>query len=258
MVLADVSIGVAGTLGPEAIATLAPAVERAGFHGLWVNDLPGGDSLAALHAVAPVTGRLALGTGVVPVDRRDAASILAASSGLPASRLRIGIGSGASRSPLGDVGAAIDELRAGGDAAVYVGALGPRMRLLAAERADGILLNWLTPAVAAQQADEAHALAPQKHVALYVRTAVHEDAVPRLAQEADRYSGYPSYKANFDRLGIRALDTTLDPATFAGRIAAYRDAVDEVVLRVITVGDTLDEHLDFVDRAAELLRDQPG
>ena len=81
---ASVSIGVAGALGPAAIASIAVAVEAAGFHALWVNDTPGADSLAAIGAAAAATDRLVLATGVVPVDRRPAAEILAAARDLGA------------------------------------------------------------------------------------------------------------------------------------------------------------------------------
>jgi alkanesulfonate monooxygenase SsuD/methylene tetrahydromethanopterin reductase-like flavin-dependent oxidoreductase (luciferase family) len=253
MVSADVSIGVAGTLGSDLIARLAPVVERAGFHGLWVNDLPGGDALTGARAAASVTDRLLLGTGVVPIDRKDAAAILDDLDGLPERRLRIGIGSGGMRSPLAAMGEAVDALRTGSRAAIYLGALGPRMRRLGAERADGILLNWLTPSIAATQADEAHSIAPDARVALYVRTAVDADAAARLAGEARRYDGFPSYAANFARLGIRAIDATLDAGSFEASMPHYREAVDEIVLRAITPGDSLEDYTRFVERAAELL-----
>jgi hypothetical protein len=88
---------------------------------------------------------------------------------------------------------------------------------------------------------------------LYVRTALTAEAGGRLAEEARRYAGYPAYAANFARLGIRAEDTVLDHDTFADRIPRYRDAVDEVVLRVIAPTDSVDDHVRFVERAGELL-----
>nr|BFF12158.1 hypothetical protein GCM10025699_34610 [Microbacterium flavescens] len=44
------SIGVAAAVGADVAARLAPAVEAAGFHALWVNDTPGNDALAVLAA----------------------------------------------------------------------------------------------------------------------------------------------------------------------------------------------------------------
>lgn len=252
----DVSIGVAGALGPEAIARIAPVVERAGFGTLWVNDTPGGDSLAALGAASRSTERLRLGTGVVPVDRRRPAEIVAGirRAELPEDRLLVGIGSGqASHGVLSMMDDAVDELHEGSAARVLVGALGPRMRELAARRADGILLNWLTPEVAREQAEEAHAVSASARVVLYVRTALQPDAADRLDEETARYARAPKYSANFERLGIQAADTVLDADTFAERIGAYREAVDEVVLRVIVADDAEDAYLRFVEAAAGLV-----
>ena len=261
MALADVSIGVAGTLGPEAIGRLAPVVERCGFRSLWVNDTPGGDSLKALSAAADATSRLTLATGVIPVDRRHPDEVVdtVKRRELPEDRLVLGIGAGGARDgALFLVGTAVAELHEGTSARVLVGALGPKMRRLGAEQGDGVLLSWLTPEVAAEQASTARSLAEANgvsgcHVALYVRTALDPAADGRLAEEADRYAGYPAYAANFARLGIRARDTVLDAFTFGDRIERYREAVDEVVLRVIVPSDSVDDHLGFVETAADLL-----
>lgn len=260
---ADVSIGVPGALGPDAVRVLAPRIEAAGFAGLWLNDSPQGDSLAGLAAAAEVTTHLRLASGVIPVDRRPGPAILedVRRSGVPESRLTLGIGSGQLRTGAVDaVAGAVDVLRRRSGAAVVVGALGPRMRRLGAEHADGVLLSWLTPDVAAGQADELRAAgraaqgeAPR--VALYARTIVDEAARPVLERESAQYASYPAYAANFARLGIEAIDTTLPGAggDLAAGVAAYRSAVDELVLRAITPTGSLDDLLAFVDRAAALL-----
>ena len=261
MSTADVSIGVAGTLGADSIASLASVVERCGFRSLWVNDTPGGDSLAALAAAADATHDLVLATGVVPVDRRHPDEIVNAvqRGGIPEHRLVLGIGAGATRKgALSLVSDAVDELHEGSAARVLVGALGPKMRSLAARQADGPLLSWLTPGVAREQAAEAHALASETHVALYVRTALDHEADARLAEETRRYAGAPAYAANFERLGIRAEQTVMDATTFPDRIHQYRDAVDEIVLRVMVPSDSVDDHIRFVETAAELLAAADG
>ncbi|MFV0319973.1 MAG: LLM class flavin-dependent oxidoreductase [Microbacterium sp.] len=248
------SLGIAGALGPDAIARLAPTVEAAGFHALWVNDTPGADSLAALAAAARTTTTLTLATGVVPVDRRSTSEIAAQARDVPQGRLVLGIGSGQSRTgALARVRAAIAELREHTSARILVGALGPKMRALAARDAGGPLLSWLTPAVAAAQADEARAQGTHPHVALYVRTALDEAALGRLEKEAAQYAGYPNYAANFARLGFTAADTVLIPEAFATGIQSYRDAVDEVVLRAIVPGDDLADYERFVEQAAAVL-----
>ena len=246
-----VSIGVAGAIGPETIARIAPAVEAAGFHALWVNDTPHGDALAGLAAAARVTATLTLATGVVPVDRRPAAEIVRAARHLPHDRLVLGIGSGTARSgALARVRDAVADLREHTSAQVLVGALGPKMRALAARDADGPLLSWLTPAAARVQAAEAHRESARAHVALYVRAAIDPAATPRLEEETERYAGYPNYAANFARLGIEAADTVLAPTRFSAGLHDYRDAVDEVVLRAIVPGDDAADYTAFIEQAA--------
>lgn len=249
-----VSLGVAGSLGPDAIARIAPAVEQAGFHTLWVNDTPDGDALAALAAAARVTERLHLATGVVPVDRRPASEIAgeAASLGLPLDRVTIGIGSGmAKEGALARVREAADTLHRSGLPRVLVGALGPRMRRTAVESAEGVLLNWVPPVEAHAQAAALHALKPSTHVAVYVRTAIVEAARERLEAETARYASFPNYAANFERMGVDAIDTTIRDVTELGpALEAYTAAADEVVLRAIVPDDTVEAYVDFAWRTA--------
>jgi alkanesulfonate monooxygenase SsuD/methylene tetrahydromethanopterin reductase-like flavin-dependent oxidoreductase (luciferase family) len=247
---AALSIGVAAAVGPEMGARLAPIVEAAGFHALWVNDTPGHDALEVLAAAAASTARLVLATGVLPMDRRTPAEVLAAVArlGLPEDRLVLGIGSGSrSAGALSRVTDGVAALRAATPARVVVGALGPKMRRAAAEASDGLLLSWLTPEVAARQAESARAIAPGTHAALYVRAAADPRAAAALEAETRRYAGYPAYSANFARLGIDAFDTTIAPGNGAAeRVAAYRATVDEVVLRAITADETPEAYERFV------------
>lgn len=252
----SVSLGVAGTLGPDLIAQLAPHVEAAGFATLWVNDTPRGDALAALAAAARTTSRLRLGTGVIPLDRRPAASLgpQIAQAGIPEDRLVLGIGSGAGRvGALDRVRDGIRDLRAHTRARIVVGALGPRMRRVGAERADGVLLNWVTAPVAAAQAREAHEIAPDAHVAVYIRTALDAPGAARLEAEAERYAGVPAYAANFARMRVDAIQTTFpDGAALRAGLPAYVEAVDEVVLRAVPAHDDLDAYRAFVAATAPL------
>ncbi|MCP2637737.1 LLM class flavin-dependent oxidoreductase [Microbacterium sp. HD4P20] len=251
------SIGIAAAAGPELAARLASAVERAGLHTLWVNDTPGHDSLEVLAAAARVTERLTLATGVIPIDRRAPAEVLARVEqlALPVDRLVLGIGSGAGAagalSRVSDAVKALGGSRRGDRPRVVVGALGPRMRRLGAEASDGLLLSWLTPDLARAQADEAHALSPAVHVALYVRAASDPAAAERLWIEAERYAGYPSYAANFTRLGIMARDTVIGPERFGDGIRRYRDTADEVVLRAIVADETPEDYERFVEAVAD-------
>ncbi|RXZ68756.1 LLM class flavin-dependent oxidoreductase [Agromyces albus] len=242
---AALSIGLSGATDARAIRALAPRIERLGFSGLWLNDVPKGDSLAGLRVAASVTGTLRLATGVIPLDRRPADSLDL--GGLPAERTTLGIGSGAARHPLGLVERGIATLRAT-EAAIVVGALGPRMRRLAATRADGVLFNWLTPDAAARAHSELRAAAGDRDVrsVLYVRTITDERARSALEREADRYASVPSYAANFERLGISAIDATMHRPS---GLRAF-DVVDEIVLRAVTATGSLEELERFVEDAA--------
>ena len=245
---AAVSIGLPGSTDAATLRALAPRIERLGFHALWLNDVPGGDSLAGLRIAAAATERLGLATGVIPLDRRPADSLDLA--GLPAERTVIGIGSGRARHPLALVEAGVATLRSATDAGIVVGALGPRMRRLAAERADGVLLNWLTPGAAVDaMADlrrDAGERAPDVRGVLYVRTIAEAAARAALERESARYDAVPSYSANFERLGFRAIDATLDDGPGLARF----DVVDEVVLRAITPRGSLAELERFVEETA--------
>jgi len=122
------------------------------------------------------------------------------------------------------------------------------MRRLAAEHADGVLLNWLTPAAAAAATADLRRDARGRPVraVLYVRTIAEETARGTLDREAARYDRVPSYAANFERLGFRAIEATIDDA--AG-LARY-DVLDEVVLRAITPTGSLAELERFVEVVA--------
>ena len=240
---AALSIGITGTTGADVVRALAPRIERLGFSALWINDVPGGDSLDGLRVAASVTETLGLATGVIPLDRRPVDTLDL--RGLPAARTMLGIGSGRAPHPLRLVRDGIAALRTTTDAAIVVGALGPRMRRLAAERADGVLLNWLTPKAARDAAAELHGAAASRAV-LYVRTIAEAGARSALQREVERYESVPAYVANFERLGIRPADATLHDA--AG-LAAF-DVVDEVVLRAITSTNSLAELERFVEATA--------
>lgn len=240
------SVGVAATLDHAIVADLAPRLEQLGFFALWVNDTAGADALSALAVAAARTERLRLAVGVIPMDRRPPAEILAdvAALELPEERLVLGVGSGSRRGHgvLAAVRAELAELRAGTSARVMLGALGPGMRRLAAQAADGPLLSWLTPDRSAAIAGEL-----ETSTVLYVRAAFDDDARPKLTAEAARYAQYPAYAAHFARERIDPLDTVVDGDL--QRVAAYRAAVDEVVLRAIVADETASDYLRFAEHA---------
>ncbi|HET7092982.1 MAG TPA: LLM class flavin-dependent oxidoreductase [Thermomicrobiales bacterium] len=203
--------GVAGALPHDIVRTLAAAAETAGYRTFWVNDTPQGDGLAALAAAAAVTRAIRLGVGVIPLDRVPAARIAArvVELALPQERLTLGIGSGGQAGGLRRVRDGASVLEAETAATVEIGALGPKMCALAGEAANGVLLNWLTPAWVAPSAEITLRAAeaagrPRPQIDAYVRVALGEAAIARLHEEADRYASYPAYAANFARMGAAA------------------------------------------------------
>ena len=252
--------GIAGALDHAIVRELAPHVEAAGFRTLWVNDTPHGDALASLQIAAAVTSRIRLATGVINVDRRPAGSVVGdvQARDLPLDRLTIGIGASKPPHPLATASEAIQTLRERLNVPIVVGALGPRMRRLGVQEADGLLLNWLTPdgaraAKADAERDRAETDGPPPHVGLYIRVALGEESGIVLRAEADRYAAIPSYAANFARLGITALDTAIavnTPEELREGIAAFAGTVDEPVVRAITATDALNEYIALIEAVA--------
>lgn len=254
--------GIVGALDLETVKVIAARAEELGVHSLWVNDTPGGDSLARLEAAAAVTSTLRLATGVISVDRKPAKQILAEieQRGLPLDRITIGIGSAAPPSPLRRMEENLDLLWESLGAPVVVGALGPKMRQLGAERSNGLLFNWLTPQFALETTQTMRAQAKSAgndnvESATYIRTALGQDACPKLDEEAVRYSAIPSYAANFERLGITAMESAVQgdsPEAIVHGVSAFDGTVDHVVVRAITPSDDVEHYLRLLDAIAPL------
>ncbi|HXR44930.1 MAG TPA: LLM class flavin-dependent oxidoreductase [Pseudolysinimonas sp.] len=250
------SLGLTGSVDHALLRSLAPRLEAAGFHALWLNDAGRGDALAGLAAAAEVTSTLVLATGVLPLDRLPAGEIAASVErlALPVDRLVLGVGSGAGARPLQLVTRGMADLRGVSDAAIVLGALGPRMRALGTRMAEGLLLSWLTPAAAAAAVADARAAADElgrnyPRAVLYARTAVDAAAQPGLDADVAAYGSYRSYAANFARLGFGPAAATIGPDAVGDRVGEYVEVVDELVLRAITPSGSLDDLLRFVEHA---------
>jgi alkanesulfonate monooxygenase SsuD/methylene tetrahydromethanopterin reductase-like flavin-dependent oxidoreductase (luciferase family) len=255
--LSRMGFGVTGSLDLDIVRELSPSVEQAGFRTLWVNHGGGGNSLASIEAAAAVTTTLRFASGVIPVDRVSAREIVTSfrDRQLPEDRVSLGIGASAPPSPLTTIREAATVLKSELGVPVVVGALGPKMRRVAAQEADGMLLNWLTPegartAVADKERDLASTPGKDATVALYIRCALGEAAFPVLKREADRYQGIPSYAANFKRLGFTAIESAVHASTPEGireGLDSFLGVVDEPVMRAITATDALGEYLALID-----------
>jgi alkanesulfonate monooxygenase SsuD/methylene tetrahydromethanopterin reductase-like flavin-dependent oxidoreductase (luciferase family) len=255
---AELGLGIPGETALDVVAAVAARAEALGYGSFWLNDTPGADSLVGLQAAAHATSRIRLGVGVLPLDRRPADVIAADVDmlGLPQHRLVIGVGAGGLRRALQPVAAAVTLLRERTAASVVVGALGPRMRRLAAEHADGTLLNWLPPReAAAATAELRDAAAGPSRISLYVRTAIDEAATPALDEQVALYARIPAYARAFAEWGIDPADAAIGPAGFEGdRLDAYRDAVDELVIRALPAATTAAGYVDFATRVADRYR----
>jgi alkanesulfonate monooxygenase SsuD/methylene tetrahydromethanopterin reductase-like flavin-dependent oxidoreductase (luciferase family) len=248
----------AGTT-PEIIRASAREAERLGFASFWVNHPGSTDGLAALAHAARETRRLELGIGVIPLNTRGPESIGqgVTANALPLDRLLLGVGS-PNPDSLKRVRAGIAELRSKLSTRLVVAALGPQMCRLAGEVADGVLFNWLTPEYARQSADRVRegAVAARRQppkLYAYVRAALGPAAGERLQEEANRYAAISAYAANFERMGLKPVETAIAAPTAEGiqrGLARWQGIVDQVVIRSITARDTVEENLALVKAAA--------
>ncbi len=248
----------AGTT-PEIIRASAREAERLGYSSFWVNHPGSTDGLAALAQAARETQRIELGIGVIPLHTRGPENIVqgVSANALPLDRLLLGVGS-PNPEALKRVRAGIAELRRQLSTRLVVAALGPQMCRLAGEVADGVLFNWLTPEYArlsAERVREGAAAAGRQPPKLfaYVRVALGPAAGDRLQEEANRYAAIPAYGANFTRMGLKPVETTIaaeNRDAVRRGLAKWQGAVDEVVIRAITAKDTVEDHLALVRAAA--------
>ena len=248
----------AGTAA-ETIRASAKEAEALGYTSFWVNHPGSFDGLAALATGARETKGIALGIGVIPLHTRGPEEIVKGvrATALPLERLLLGVGSPNPKS-LARVRDGVAALKSHFTTRVIVAALGPKMCRLAGEIADGVLFNWLTPEHARLSAGlvrEGAKAAGRKPPTLYayVRLALGTKSIDKLAEEGARYAAIPAYGANFERMGVKPVETCIaaqKAADVPPALAKWQGAVDEVVLRAITGDDTIEENLALV-RAAK-------
>lgn len=260
--------GVTSTIDLDLVQRVAPAVEQAGCTFFWSNDIPGGSSFDVLAAAAGVTREISLANGVVPIDRLPPAEWpqRIEQVGLLGDRFWPGIGSGGIEHPLERMRAAIAEIRAGTGRPVVIGALRANMRRLAAEHADGVLLNWLTPEAAAsrraemQSSREAAGNTSPFMTAAFIRVAIGDDSIARLRHEARKYEGFPSYTRHFAEMGVGAFETAIaaqSPEEAADGLLPFLDALDHAVLRCVVGEESEAAYLQLVE-AGRLALDRHG
>ena len=239
----------AGTAA-DVIRAGAREAEALGYSSFWVNHPGATDGLVGLGHAAADTRRIELGIGVIPLHTREPASIVEGvrANSLPLDRLLLGVGS-PNPASLRRVREGVAALRDRVKTRLVVAALGPKMCRQAGEIADGVLLNWLTPDHARRSAEwvrEGAVAAGRRSPTIYayVRFALGDAASDRLREEGRRYAAIPAYADHFTRMGVKPLETAIAARTVdavAPALAAWDGAVDEVVLRAVTINDTTEE-----------------
>lgn len=254
----SLGFGVTSTIDPELVQRLAPHIEEAGFSIFWSNDIPGGSSFDVLAACAGMTARIKLANGIVPIDRLPASEWKRRldHAGLGGDRLYAGIGSGKIARPIDPLSDAIRVIRAETGLPVVLGALRTRMRRLAAEQADGVLLNWLTPDHAMQRQQEMAVLrenAGQTEPflnAAFVRVAIGDAAIKRLRHEASKYESFPSYARQFAEMGVPAFETSVAATSVedaADGLVPFLRQFDHPVLRCVVGEERDDDYVQLVE-----------
>lgn len=248
--------GITGHVPLDVVRELAPIVEQAGLNTLWFNHTKKGNAYAAIEVAASMTSTLRLATGVTSIDAfMNTRQVIdeVRTRALPHDRLIIGIGASQPPSPLRTMREATDLLREELPGVPIIwGALGPKMRALGVQYGDGVLLNWLNPEAARVAMEERRKAAPDTDavVATYIRTALGPENHEAIRKEAALYSTFPSYAANFSRLGYSAMDAAVcvdDAASMRNRLAQYQGVVDAPILRAITAEDSVKAYASLVD-----------
>jgi alkanesulfonate monooxygenase SsuD/methylene tetrahydromethanopterin reductase-like flavin-dependent oxidoreductase (luciferase family) len=258
--MAALAFGIRGNLPPQFAAEVARAAEVKGYRAFWITAGLGPPSLGLLAAAAKVTSTIALGMGAIPLSHCTPKDVLAEVRrwDLPQGRLIVGVGSGFQPIPLTRFASYIDELTGGLSCPVVVGAMGPRTCALAGRTADGVLLTLVTPDHARRSigwvaggAAEAGRPAPRSYA--YMSTAVGEDSLEQLREEARTFVQYPAFVRHFERLGtppetagiaVRSLDEL--PAG----LADWDGVVDQVIIRTTRHANSLEQTLALLESSA--------
>jgi alkanesulfonate monooxygenase SsuD/methylene tetrahydromethanopterin reductase-like flavin-dependent oxidoreductase (luciferase family) len=229
---------------------LAARCQELGYHSLWSNDEPGESGLETLAHFSAGAPRLELGVGVLPLDRYRPAEIAEEIErlGLDPAKLWIGVGSGSLRPQIDVVRRSVAELREllPEGTCIVVAAMRPRLCRLGGAVADGVLLNWMLPAQAAQArrwvregAEEAGRDAPL--VASYVRVAVGAGSGQRLRDAEGFYRTVTEgHRRHFEAmdvpLGSVGVAATSRPEVLDA-LEPYQSALDLPIVRVLADRD---------------------
>jgi alkanesulfonate monooxygenase SsuD/methylene tetrahydromethanopterin reductase-like flavin-dependent oxidoreductase (luciferase family) len=131
-----------------------------------------------------------------------------------------------------------------------------------ARNADGVLLNWTTPAYAREsleRVEEAAAASDRTPPAVgaYVRVAAGPDAEQQAQQHADFYTGLPAYRRSLLRMGFcddaslsseaaSSLILRGDPGDIVDQVGAWTESgIDPLVIYPIGDSSSIDAALEL-------------
>lgn len=247
---------------PMPFTELAQAVslaEDTGYQAVWVPDHGVWDPFSLLAACALRTERIRLAPGVVTITSRSPEAMGAAAGTLDrvsGGRAILGLGSGRERR-IERVASYLEELQnhRPGDVPVYLAALGPRMVTFAGGNADGVLLNWCTPARVERAREELARVGwivndkPRWDitVAVYVRACLGHDeehALAALREAVAMYAGIPAYRRQFETEGLGQL---ADAAAESGRRGRF-DQVPAELVDALCIRGGRDQAMERIDR----------
>lgn len=277
------------------VVELVQFAEAHGYHGLFVPENMGREVFTQLGAMAWATERIRLGPGIANVFTRTptvlaqgAVTLDQASGG----RAWLGLGTGHAPTlerghgvtfgkPMGRIRDTLRIIRAilhreplpgtptvgattfrietepRADIPLFIAALGPQMCQLAGEYADGVMLNWATPASVRRAVENVRIGAVRAgrdplsiEVICYVRVsagATPERMRHARARELARYIGMPFYRRMFDEGGF-AQHTPTVAAAWERDPDEAAALVSNEMLDALTVADDRDR---FQQRLAE-------
>ncbi len=264
----------------------AMLAERLGYDSVWIPEGRGRELMATIGAMGQATSRIRLAAGILPLYSRPPALVAMAAAtlaDLTAGRFVLGVGTGHPaiieegyglqyREPLAaarefihivrrlltgeNVGAhgrvfRVDafqlEARPAHRVPIYLAALGPRMLQLAAQLADGVILNWSSPErvrsaveMVRQEALLAGRDPTSVHVVCFVRAAVtqmHGAAWKVMRRLLAAYAAMPAYARMFEDAGFVGDVAAMSAAWAVGGVeVAAAVASDEFVGGLAVVG----------------------
>src|SRR5436190_14402435 len=250
---------------------IVQTAEETGYEACFVPEIAGREAFSTLAALAPVTERVLLGTGIVPMHARramTAAMAAATVQELSGGRLILGLGTG----PPG--AGTLDRLRGYVEAVraalagrtfappdapdqptqltlvpvapppIWISALGERGFALAGQIADGVLLNWCTPDRVARAREIVSETAARVGrdptaitIALYVRANLVDEepvAIDALRGATGQYASMPHYRRQMEAIGLGERAAEAARATAAGDLSGIPD---DLVRTLCLVGD---------------------